>query len=211
MKWVWITPNLSFMTVSDPSYSAVILAAGHSSRMGVPKMFLEVSPGVSFLDACVDAFIGFGCKEVLVVTNPSFMMLVDLKPSWEGIVRLVQNAKPDYGRFYSLQCGLKALIGMRSVFFHNVDNPFVSKEVLTALSSKEGEASVVRPSFNKQRGHPVLINSNVVKDMLSEKGHVQDLRDYLARYKNVSVPVKTPDILKNINTPEDYRKIIQSS
>ena len=199
------------MTVSDNSYSAVILAAGHSSRMGVPKMFLELRPGMSFLDACVDAFIDFGCKEVLVVTNPSFLMLVDLQPSWEGIVRLVQNAKPDYGRFYSLQRGLKAMKEIRPVFFHNVDNPFVSKEVISALVSKECEASVVRPSFNKKRGHPVLINSNVVKDMLLEKGRVHDLREYLARYKNLSVPVTTSDILRNINTPEDYRKIIQSS
>ncbi len=177
--------------------------------MGVPKMFLEVRHGVSFLDACVDVFISFGCKEVLVVTSPSCMELVDFKPSWTGVVRLVHNTHPDFGRFYSLQCGLKALSEIRPVFIHNVDNPFISLEVLSALASNDSKASVIRPSFNKKRGHPVLIRNNVVIDMLSEKNYAHNLRDYLAKYANASVAVQNTGILQNINTPEDYKKIRQ--
>ncbi len=195
------------MKVPGQSFAAVILAAGHSSRMGVPKMFLEVRPGVSFLDACVDVFINFGCKEVMVVTNPVFLKMVEFQSSWKEVVHLVPNAYPDFGRFYSLQLGLKALSGIRGVFFHNIDNPFVTLEVLSALSSNDSEASVVRPSFNKKRGHPVLIKYNVIKDVLAENSYNHNLRDYLARYDNVSVPVQDSGILQNINTPEDYKKV----
>ncbi len=188
-------------------FAAVVLAAGDSSRMGKQKLFLEFSPGVSFMDACVKAFLDFGCTELIVVVNRQvFKKLTVREIQTSSRLKIVLNNYPERGRFYSLQCGLNAVSEKAHVFFHNVDNPFVSMEVLDALANASANADVICPAFKGKRGHPVLISQKPVSDIISETDHNWVLRDFLKRYKNLSVPVSDPNILVNMNTPSDYNQ-----
>ncbi len=193
-------------------FAGVLLAAGHSHRMGSPKPMLEFGHATTFLDACLKAFIDFGCEKVVVVTNKHVYDL--LKSAIKDLpvnVRFVLNNYPERGRFYSLGCGLKTIQSYTKVFFHNVDNPFISSDVLKALSAQEQTADVICPAYNGKRGHPVLISSKVVSDIVSESNTERNLRNYLDRYHNVSVPVHDPNILININTPEEYTRLLGGS
>lgn len=188
-------------------YAAILLAAGDSSRMGTPKPFLEFSPGVTFMDACVKAFLDFGCQRVVLVVNGRvFNKLTGLENQTSSQVRIVLNKYPERGRFYSLQCGLNIVSEQSHVFFHNIDNPFISKEVLEALACANKKAEVVCPAYGGRRGHPVLISRKPMSDIITEKNQNWILRDFLLRYKNLSVPVSYPNILININNPEDYNQ-----
>ncbi len=190
-------------------YLGVLLAAGRSQRMGVPKAFLPFRDGMNFLEACLQAFNNFGCKEVVVVVNQQLFKQVDSKEfNLQENARFVCNEYPERGRFFSLQCGLKALTKRTNTFIHNVDNPFITSGVLQALAEKEKTADVICPAYGARRGHPVLVSSGVVKDIISEDSHDYNLRDYLERYQHVSVPVTDPNILVNINTPEDYARMV---
>ena len=186
-------------------FAAVLLAAGDSSRMGTPKLFLEFSPGATFMDACVKAFLDFGCQEIFLVVNRQvFKKLTTQENQISSRIRFVLNNTPEYGRFYSLQCGLNAVSKQSHVFFHNIDNPFISMEVLEALAYANMKADVICPAYDGRRGHPVLISRKLVSDIITEENHHWILRDFLMRYKNLYVPVSDPNILVNINTPNDY-------
>ena len=193
-------------------YAAVLLAAGDSQRMGTPKAMLEFRKGINFLEACLQAFRDFGCAEVVVVVNAQlYERLQSNEVSQPENAHFILNNHPERGRFFSLQCGLKALSAEMNTFFHNVDNPFITPEVLKALISREKTADVICPVYQGKRGHPVLITGKVVSDIISERNYDWNLRDYLDRYHNESVQVTYPNILVNINTPEDYARLLGRS
>ncbi len=192
-------------------HAAVLLAAGDSQRMGSPKAMLEFRKGINFLEACLQAFRDFDCAEVAVVVNLRLYELLLNALTLPENTHIVLNEHPEYGRFFSLQCGLKALSAKTNTFFHNVDNPFITPEVLKALTVSEKKADVFCPSYQDKRGHPVLISSKVASDIASESNYEWNLRDYLNRYHNVSVPLQDPNILVNINTPEEYARMLGGS
>jgi molybdenum cofactor cytidylyltransferase len=193
-------------------YAAVLLAAGDSQRMGTPKAMLEFRKGINFLEACLQAFRDFSCAGVVVVVNAQlYERLKSNEVSQPENVHFILNDHPERGRFFSLQCGLKALSAGTNTFFHNVDNPFISPDVLNALATKARTSDVTCPAYEGKRGHPVLISGRVVSDVISESNYDWNLRDYLDRYHNESVRVTDPNILVNINTPEDYARLLGRS
>ncbi len=83
--------------------------------------------------------------------------------------------------------------------------------MLKALISWKKTADVICPACQGKRGHPVLITGKAVTDIISESNYDWNLREYLDNYQNESVPVSDPNILVNINTPEDYARLLGRS
>ena len=128
------------------NFSVVILAAGLSERMGKPKMFLKWND-LTFIENIVDGYIGFGCKEIIIVLNEREKLQFDLlKISGKGI-KTVVNEHIDRGRFYSLKLGLSVLSQTEHCFVNNVDNPFVELPVLTAMSHLLYNGNYVVPAY----------------------------------------------------------------
>jgi len=197
--------NVYDMATKD--FSAVIMAAGHSRRMGRPKMMLPYDRHQSFVERGVNVLSGFGCAEIAIVVNIEGMNgLAGLSPAWPDCVRAVVNPFPEKGRFLSLQTGLSGLKKNCPVFIHNVDNPFVDGKVLHLLASHAGRADYIRPVCDGKPGHPVLISARVASDIVLEKKGEGHVRDYLAQYAQHFVRVNDPAVLVNINTLEEYKK-----
>lgn len=196
-------------------FSAVILAAGLSERMGVPKLSLRYQGGMSFAEHCVFSFLDSGCRQVaLVVNEKGFHWMAGHVPDFPAEVRVVINSHPELGRLYSLEQGLLRLDELLPTFVHNVDNPFVNPEVLLALETaycgtitdwQGPEADhYFSPDFGGRGGHPVLLSPGVVKAMLKKKIDPSSLKAFLSGFHRVRVPVTDPSVLVNINTTEDY-------
>ena len=45
-------------------FSAIILAAGKSLRMGIPKLSLKYDENNIFIEHIISEYISFGCKEI---------------------------------------------------------------------------------------------------------------------------------------------------
>ena len=188
-------------------YSVVILAAGRSGRMGEPKFALRFNDEKIFLEEIVGQYLAFGCKEIVVVMNGDGKKLFDkLNLRLPGIAKIVINRHPEYERFYSLKTGLNSLANSNYIFIHNIDNPFVDKNVLKLLFNTINDADYCTPIFNNRGGHPVLLSNNVVKEILKEDDIEVNLRDFLKQYRGKRIEVLSDMILVNINTPEEYEK-----
>ncbi len=190
-------------------FSAVILAAGYSQRMGRPKLSLPCRHDRSFLDSCINAFKGFGCTQIVVVTNKTGMHWINGR-EWPDTMLPVLNAFPRKGRFFSLQLGLMAITKECPVFIHNVDNPFITSKTLEKLAAFAGHADYIRPVYDGKHGHPVLITTKVVSEIIAEKTAGENVRHYLEKYAQVLVNVNDPNVLVNINTPADYELFIKN-
>ncbi len=193
-------------------YSVLILAAGFSSRMKKQKALLSFNENVSFIEHIVESYFKSpACKEIVVVANKdnteSIRRSIKVKGNW----RLVINPYPEKERFYSIQHGLKALELKKSVFIHNVDNPFVSQTVIGKLIKLLSQGDFCVPEYQKSGGHPILLSEKVVSRIIKEDDYKQNLKNYLKKFKKIYVPVNDKNILVNINNWDDYRQFFKQA
>jgi CTP:molybdopterin cytidylyltransferase MocA len=188
-------------------FSAIILAAGNSSRMGFPKFALKYSKTQTFLEHITEAYEKFGCAEIIVVVNvENYQYLQKQKIQFDEKIKFVVNEHPEWHRFYSLKKGVQALSKKIKIFVHNVDNPFVNPEVLMALKQNADKYDYIYPSFNGRGGHPFLLSENVVTDLKNKAENQIHLKEFLNQYDTKRIKILDERVLVNINTMVDYKK-----
>ena len=192
--------------------TAIILAAGQSTRMGSPKMVLPWG-NTTVIEHVVSVFSKAGIDEILVVTGGAHEQVesVILQCRKKYPVRCVYNEKYKLGDMLtSIQCGLRhiadksigaAIIGLG-------DQPQVQERSVRLLRETyiATKSPIVVPSFQMRRGHPWLVARSLWQE-LSEMDLVQTPRDFLNNHTDriCYVEVDTPTILADLDTPEDYR------
>jgi len=197
-------------TVINKKYSAFILSAGRSTRMGVHKFSLMFNSTTTFLENLVNEYQRYGCKEIIVVLNPEGAKFLDqLNLKIHSIVKIVVNHHPEWERFYSLKLAAKALNETCPVFVSNIDNPFINLSVLDSLSHNINKADYINPVYNERGGHPFLLSEKVIDDLISEAEDQIHLKEFLGRYIKESAAVEDEKILVNINTEGDYRLLFK--
>ena len=190
--------------------SVLILAAGTSGRMGRLKAFLPFDQHRCFLEKIIDEYFDFGISELIVVLNDNGMRTFEkMNFKKKPAVKAVLNAYPEKERFFSVQTGLAALSALDAVFLHNVDNPFINKEVLHKLLKHIAPETYVVPVFDNSGGHPVLLSKEIVSNLISVSDYTLNLKTLLHRYATTRIPVDDEMILVNINTPEDYEYYVK--
>jgi len=187
-------------------FSAIILAAGESSRMGIPKLSLRYNESTNFLEHIVNEYINFGCHEIIVVVNDNGeKYLKENAIKFPKNVKIVCNKHTDWHRFYSLKVGVRALFEERSTFIHNVDNPFVNEKILESLASFSAKSDYINPLYNEKGGHPFLLSKTVINDIKSSKEDKLHLKEFLNKYDHLKIDIDDEKILVNINTLDEYR------
>lgn len=193
-------------------FAALILAAGYSRRMGMPKAFLPYDANRTFLEKIVSEYLEFGCNLVGVVLNEEGMKLYEkMQLEHKNNITAILNPAPEKERFFSLQTGLKRLKSEGAVFLHNVDNPFLTQDILQALASAFKTQAYVVPTYHEEGGHPILLSQEIVKALIETSDYEQNLRVFMESYDQIQVPVNNPDILANINSPQEYERLFGRS
>lgn len=192
--------------------SVIILAAGRSSRMGRPKMFLELKSGLSFIENLLDQYTSFGCKEVMVVLNEdNLQLLKESKLKDKHQFKTVLNQCPERERFYSIQCGLKSLTGSEYVFIQNADNPFSDPDLLEHLYNKRIQADYIKPVFKGKGGHPILISGKIIERAIQTDTSKITFRTFLNDFTCEKADYNNDDILTNINDESDYLRSLHET
>jgi molybdenum cofactor cytidylyltransferase len=117
------------------------------------------------------------------------------------------------GMLSSVICGFRALPGeAKAALIFLGDQPQIppqATDLVIETWQKSGKGIVI-PTFNGRRGHPVLIETRYkteIEHLDSEKG----LRSLSEKFKNdlYEVECNLPEILRDIDTPEEYEKEIK--
>ena len=190
------------------SCSAVILAAGRSSRMGVPKFALKFNNQNTFLEEIIEKYNSFGCNEIVVVVNSEGVSVLDKnKIKLSDKIKVFINEHLEWERFYSIKLGLKKSNNYHPVFIHNVDNPFVNLNILSSLFDEITATNFVVPEFKNKGGHPILISEKIIKNIISEEKNDLNFRDFLKRFEKKNIEVDDERILVNVNSEKEYGKL----
>jgi len=113
----------------------------------------------------------------------------------------------------SIRVGLRALgnLACDAALISPADLPSLQSETLRMLIGefKQAETTIVAPSFEGRRGHPVLVSRSQWIDIL-ELPEGKSLRDFLRMQseKIHHVVVDDPGILHDLDLPEDYEEAL---
>lgn len=179
--------------------SGIILAGGESSRAGKNKLMLEVC-GKPLLLHTIDSLRPFVDK-LIVVTGKYHEQMAPILMD----VEIVFNKNYELGMFSSIRAGVARAEG--NFFIIPGDCPFVSKDVVSALMDKE-EFSIRVPEYDGHTGHPVYLNRKLRRRILYEPPE-SNLRIFRDEVGYETVPVKDKNILNDIDTIEDYEKLLK--
>jgi molybdenum cofactor cytidylyltransferase len=185
--------------------TALILAAGYSSRMGALKPLLPLARS-TVLEEAVRRFREAGLDDVRVVTGHK---AEELAPVLKKLaVTEVFNPDHDKGMLSSVLAGLRSLEpDVEAFFLLPADIPLVKPRTIDTLlrAYRDGWSRIIYPRFQGRRGHPPLIPVTCVAELPED--YEGGLRAFLSRHDAQALDLDVVDeaVLMDCNTPADYR------
>lgn len=191
-----------------PAFTAIILAAGYSSRMGRFKPLLTLGDK-SAVAWAAGAFRDGGVTDISVVTGHAG---AELEPELRQLgVAILRNPAYDSGMYSSIRAAIASLApDVDACFLLPVDIPLIRPTTIAALSARYNDdgPAVLYPRFAGKRGHPPLIARRLFDEILAGDG-TGGLRALLARHDAAEIDVADEGILLDMDTPEDYTRLAE--
>jgi len=192
---------------------AIIPAAGRSGRMGRPKQLMDVA-GRPMLLAVIEPIVA--CEHVAgttVVTNSLVASELDL--SGAGVT-VVLNDEPDAEMIDSVRLGIGALQRERELNANDGilicpgDQPGLMADDIAACCQTFGKHPhlISIAAHGGKRGHPVIFSASRIPFVMSRDCD-HGLRELIEADADLIqlVICANPAVLRNVNTPEDFKRM----
>ena len=193
-----------------PNVSALVLAAGRSTRMGPVNKLLAPLGGRAMVRAVVDELAGSSVRPVVVVTGHEAGRVQEALAG--SGVRLVHNPEYRQGLSGSIRTGLAALPeSSEAAVICLGDMPLVTAthvdRLAAAFDPAEGREICV-PVFEGKRGNPVLFARRFFDEMAEVRGDV-GARHLIDEYEEYVCEVAMGDraVLVDVDSPQALREI----
>lgn len=193
------------MTRVGSRTSAIILAAGSSTRMGTAKQLLRLD-GRPLLQHVLDNVRACDVGEIILVLGASAEVIrgeIEVHNA-----RIVMNENYREGMGTSLKTGLSAVNpDAEAALIILADQPFVRPQTINRLISEHvrSKAQIVIPLYRGFRGNPVLLDRAVFPEVMALGGDIgcrAIFGDHLEGI--VKVPVDDVGILLDIDRKSDF-------
>jgi molybdenum cofactor cytidylyltransferase len=202
--------------------SAILLAAGESTRMGRPKPLLPWGE-TSLLEYQAGELRAAGVDDIVVVLGHA---ADEVRPSVPAGARVVVNEAYREGRASSLRAGAEALPdGADPIVVLSVDQPR-PRQITEQLLRRHRDAGalITLPAGDGKRGHPVVLAGALLPELRAASEEAQGLRGVIAAHEDDlqvvhymlvthESAVGDPDwsaliVTLDINTPNDYEQAL---
>ena len=194
--------------------SAIVLAAGASSRMGQAKAALPLGQtGETVLSRVVKTLLEGGAPNVIVVAGAHIDAVKAAMPPRESRARVIEHPGWQQGQLSSLVAGLDAIDDplLEAALVTLVDVPLVRASTVAEVIStwRRTRAPIVRPANGDRHGHPVMFDRSIFGDLRSADPNTGAKAVFaLHRDRIVNVPVEDAGAFEDIDTPADYRRLV---
>ncbi|MCB2295292.1 NTP transferase domain-containing protein [Clostridium algoriphilum] len=197
------------------NYSAIILAAGYSTRMGSFKPIINLA-GKTPIQRCIELFKNCEISNIIVVTG---YLNEHIKKELEDIkinsndIKVVINDKYSEGMYSSITVGVEALSKETDAFFIlPVDIPSVRECTVKKMmqSYEKIKGGILYPIFAKVKGHPTLVPYSLAQEILGSYPE-GGLRELLNQHKKqwYCEIVTDRGILLDMDTKEDFNALLE--
>lgn len=185
--------------------SAYILAGGKSSRMGSDKGMLPLKESV-FIEHIVNALRKADCRSITIVSGNSAYDFLDCQR--------IEDIYPNKGPVGGIFTALKHTTTHQNIIL-SVDIPMISSDVINWLIANIDEKKLITQVRVFDKTSPLIgIYNKAALSTFEEhlKNDQLRLREVVAAlpHQTIDVPLKWCDLLKNINTKEEYQNLINN-
>jgi molybdenum cofactor cytidylyltransferase len=175
--------------------------------MGTPKQLLPWGKTI-ILQQVIDNATASRLDKILLVLGSragEITSKITISPKTEIVV----NHDFKEGMSSSVKCGVKNAPAETEAFMLLLgDQPFIGPAIIDRVLDeyRKNKRGIVIPVYDKKRGHPVIFDAKYKQELLviADQGaksvvnnHLQDLQE---------VCLDAPEILTDIDTPQDYQK-----
>jgi molybdenum cofactor cytidylyltransferase len=192
--------------------TALVLAAGKSSRMGCSKPLLPIN-GMPMLEVTLRKLVVFPFEKIICVTGylreaiENAIQINDSRFAW------VHNPNYAQGQGSSLRIAVEQCSpSIQGIFVFLADQPFIKPGTIERILSEAqntavlNEKTVIQPIFHGQKGHPVFFSGAMLAHFAELHGD-EGARNII-RYASSHnlVPVEDEGVITDLDTMEDYEK-----
>jgi len=188
--------------------SAVLLAAGESTRMGTLKALLPWQ-GTTLIEYQVQSLHQAGVAEVVVVVGHR---RDEVGASLEGRPGVTVAPNPDYwqGKTTSIKAGLRHMTPLaEGILVLAVDQPRPVSvlEALIKIHMEEG-SPITCPVFQGHSGHPIIFSIALLAELQAITEEGEGLRAVSRRYREQTnrVEMDSPIVTVDVNSPQDVEQ-----
>ena len=188
--------------------SAIVLAAGLSSRMEYNKLLLPLN-GSTVLESTIKALLGSNVERIVVVLGrgrESFEKILMKYP-----VETAFNDKFANGQSTSVKAGVLSAGDGEDLLFCMGDQPLITSEGINKILEKLSEQkTMIVPVYKGEKGSPVLFSSkwsNMLRSLEGDKGGRLIMLEHPEEVEYVEID--DPDFFLDADTYEDYLKIME--
>lgn len=187
--------------------SAVLLAAGTSSRMGKANKLLLPLKSKAMLCHCVEQLQQSKIEEIIVVTGHEEALIRSVLQDYNAAITIVHNPNFRQGMTSSIQKGIAACAKTTQGFMICLgDMPFLKTlDYNRLIDAFKGANQIIAPYFGQRRGNPILFGANYKTALLN---HTQPngCKEILKTNSKQVVPVQfdQEQTFQDIDFPNDY-------
>ena len=155
------------------------------------------------LDASLKNALAFCQRVILVVGHRG----EELQARYGSRPDIVVVYNPDYrqGLGSSIRCALAAS-DADYLFISHGDLPCIPREVYQQLWLARGREALF-PTWQGEAGHPVLLPKSLARELAAAPVQLS-VRRWLQGHPHRMVPVDSPTILFDVDTPERYQALL---
>ena len=191
--------------------SAIILAAGSSSRLGRAKQLLKYK-NKSFIQHLIKKLEKIGISNPIIVLGARYANIQQhLKEiRFKGLV--VENKQWEKGMSTSLIKGISSMDSTsEAALLCLTDQPLIPlSHYQELISSFEKEQKLIVSFYNNSPGVPALIPRKYFDEILQLKGQ-GGAKYILRKYQTESVLIPCKEAELDVDTEEDYRRIVDAN
>jgi broad specificity phosphatase PhoE/CTP:molybdopterin cytidylyltransferase MocA len=195
----------------DRKISAIILAAGLSSRMGRLKALMDIG-GEKAILRLIDANIKAGITDIVVVLGYRSIDILKYTGHFRN-VKCVVNGAYMSGMFSSVQKGVSKIDPESEGFMlMPVDIPLIKPNTIREMAESffQGDCDILLPYFGEKKGHPPVISVKCIPDILAGSP-ANGMRGIMDSGKWTKRRLQTVDegILHEMDTMDQYLDMLE--
>jgi xanthine/CO dehydrogenase XdhC/CoxF family maturation factor/CTP:molybdopterin cytidylyltransferase MocA len=188
-----------------PSVTAIILAAGASSRMGKPKLLLPFGDS-TVIGTVINEVLASSIRHAIVVLGARYE--AHHRAIRDYPVEIIHNKGFRDGMLSSVKCGLEHVPETaEAVMILLGDQPMVTSDEMDRLlgSYVSSEKGILVATHGSKRGHPILIGRKFLSEIRGFSVE-SSLRHLLEIHPDEILEIQTENdrILRDIDTEKDY-------